>query len=93
MPRAVAAFEAAGVPVIAAPTDWQSDDANHILQASLMSNLAALDLAVHEYLGLLAQTFFMRRTALDAAPNCAVRHDDDNGHAEGGDRASGVRRP
>jgi uncharacterized SAM-binding protein YcdF (DUF218 family) len=55
MPRAKAAFAAAGVPVLAAPTDWRSDDARPMLLTSFIGNLEALDLAAHEYLGLLAQ--------------------------------------
>lgn len=70
MPRAVAAFEAVGVPVQPAPTDWRTDDARPILATSFIANLADLDIAVHEYLGLMAQSVAPRRRA-HAASVCS----------------------
>jgi uncharacterized SAM-binding protein YcdF (DUF218 family) len=69
MPRAMVAFQSAGVPVLAAPTDWQTDEAQPFLQTSLIGNLGALDLAAHEYLGLLALSVSAPRPA-GPAPAC-----------------------
>lgn len=67
MRRAVAAFEAVGVPVAPAPTDWRTDDARPVLLTGFVENLRALDLAAHEYLGLLAQSMSTRHPANSAA--------------------------
>jgi uncharacterized SAM-binding protein YcdF (DUF218 family) len=54
MPRAVAAFEAVGWPVVPWPVDYQTRGRVELLRWPLASdNLASLDLSAHEWLGLL----------------------------------------
>lgn len=53
MPRAIATFRKAGLSVIAAPTDWRISDAEGSQPFDAVANLAMLNLAVKEYLGLL----------------------------------------
>jgi uncharacterized SAM-binding protein YcdF (DUF218 family) len=54
MPRAVGAFRAEGIQVIAAPTDWQIDPYAPWQGLSAFERLRLLDLSTKEYLGLLA---------------------------------------
>jgi uncharacterized SAM-binding protein YcdF (DUF218 family) len=53
MPRAIGTFRKAGLSVIAAPTDWRVSDANGLEPFDAVANLATLNLAAKEYLGLL----------------------------------------
>ena len=55
MPRAIAAFRAAGFPVEAYPVDWRTRgpiDATDGRFASLGDGLRTTDTAVHEWIGL-----------------------------------------
>ena len=56
MPRAMAAFRAAGFPVEACPVDWRTRGPNDLVRpfASLSEGLRRTDTAVHEWIGLLA---------------------------------------
>ena len=56
MPRAIGAFRQAGFPVEAFPVDYQTDGWEDLwgLPGSLMGGIRGLDIAVHEWLGLLA---------------------------------------
>ena len=56
MPRAIGAFRQAGFPVEAYPVDYQTDGWEDLweLPGSLMGGIRGLDIAVHEWLGLLA---------------------------------------
>jgi uncharacterized SAM-binding protein YcdF (DUF218 family) len=56
MPRAIAAFRAAGFPVEACPVDWRTRGPIDAWApfASLTEGLARTDAAVHEWIGLLA---------------------------------------
>jgi hypothetical protein len=54
MPRAVGAFRAEGLAVIAAPTDWQIDPHAPWQSWSAAERLRLLDLSIKEYLGMLA---------------------------------------
>lgn len=72
MPRAVGAFRAEGLDVIAAPTDWQVDD-NAPWQAwSAAERLRLLDLSAKEYLGLLAYYLAGRSSELVPLPKTAA---------------------
>lgn len=68
MPRAMGAFRKAGVNAMGAPTDWLVDDASHFLSFSAAGNLDRFDLAVREYLGLLAYGVTGRTDALIPGP-------------------------
>jgi uncharacterized SAM-binding protein YcdF (DUF218 family) len=69
MPRAIGTFRAAGLNVVAAPTDWQADDRfGGILSANASERLQKLDLAAKEYLGLLAYWLMGRTPELFPAP-------------------------
>lgn len=70
MPRAIAAFRAAGFPVEAYPVDWRtrgSIDAARPFGA-LSDGLARTDAAVHEWIGLLAYRLSGKTTELFPAP-------------------------
>lgn len=67
MPRAAATFQAAGVSIAPAPTDWRADDARPILAASVGANLGALDLATREVLGAMAYWASGRSRAMFAS--------------------------
>jgi uncharacterized SAM-binding protein YcdF (DUF218 family) len=70
MPRAIAAFRAAGFPVEAYPVDWRTRgpiDATRPF-AALTGGLAMTDLAVHEWAGLLVYRLTGRTTELFPAP-------------------------
>jgi len=70
MPRAMAAFRAAGFPVEAYPVDWRTRGANDIVRpfASLSEGLRRTDTAVHEWLGLLAYRLTGKTAALFSGP-------------------------
>ena len=55
MPRAVAAFRAAGFPIEAYPVDWRTRGVNDAVTpfASLSEGLGQTDIAAHEWVGLL----------------------------------------
>ena len=53
MPRSIGVFRRAGMAVIAAPTDWHSDDDPPLVFFSVSDQLKSMDFAVHEYVGLL----------------------------------------
>jgi uncharacterized SAM-binding protein YcdF (DUF218 family) len=52
MSRSMGVFRHAGVPVIAAPTDWH-DDNTPLVFFSVSNQLYTLDQAAHEYAGLI----------------------------------------
>lgn len=54
MPRSMAAFRAACINVIAAPTDWRAPDHTAPLASSASQSLAMADIALKEALGLAA---------------------------------------
>jgi uncharacterized SAM-binding protein YcdF (DUF218 family) len=70
MPRAIAAFRAAGFPVEAYPVDWRTrgpiDETT--LFGSLSEGLARTDTAAHEWIGLLAYWLTGRTNVLFPAP-------------------------
>jgi uncharacterized SAM-binding protein YcdF (DUF218 family) len=70
MPRAIAAFRAAGFPVEAYPVDWRTrgpiDETT--LFGSLSEGLARTDTAVHEWVGLLAYRLSGKTDVLFPAP-------------------------
>jgi uncharacterized SAM-binding protein YcdF (DUF218 family) len=70
MPRAIAAFRHASFPVVAYPVDWQtsgrSDD--YWPSTSIVGGLGSLDLASHEWQGLLAYWLSGRTTELLPKP-------------------------
>jgi uncharacterized SAM-binding protein YcdF (DUF218 family) len=70
MPRAVAAFRAAGFPVEAYPVDWRTRGPIDALQpfGSLSEGLQRTDAAVHEWVGLLAYRLSGRTKELFPAP-------------------------
>jgi len=70
MPRAVAAFRAAGFPVEAYPVDWRTRGPIDALVpfGSLSDGLARTDAAVHEWIGLLAYRLSGRTKELFPAP-------------------------
>jgi len=70
MPRAIAAFRAAGFPVEAYPVDWRTRgpiDAT-VPFLSVTGGLSMTDLAVHEWVGLLVYRLTGRTTELFPAP-------------------------
>jgi len=70
MPRAVAAFRAAGFAVAACPVDWRtrgSHDATRF-SSSLSEGLARTDTAVHEWVGLVAYRLTGKTKELFPAP-------------------------
>jgi uncharacterized SAM-binding protein YcdF (DUF218 family) len=70
MPRAIAAFRAAGFPVEAYPVDWQTRgpiDATRLF-GSLSEGLGRTDIAVHEWLGLLSYRLAGKTKELFPAP-------------------------
>jgi uncharacterized SAM-binding protein YcdF (DUF218 family) len=69
MPRAVGAFRAEGLAVIAAPTDWQIDPHAPWQGWSASERLRLLDLSVKEYLGMLAYYLTGRSSELIPAPS------------------------
>lgn len=68
MPRAVACFRAVDWQVTAYPTDYRHTRAVTSLTFSLTDNLAAIDLAVHEWIGLLFYRASGRTRELFPAP-------------------------
>ena len=56
MPRAMAAFRAAGFPIEAYPVDWRTRGPMDAIApfASLAGGLQRTDAAVHEWIGLIA---------------------------------------
>jgi uncharacterized SAM-binding protein YcdF (DUF218 family) len=70
MPRAIAAFRAAGFPVEACPVDWRTRgpiDATRPFN-SLSEGLRRTDVAVHEWIGLLAYRLTGKSKELFPAP-------------------------
>ena len=70
MPRAIAAFRAAGFPVEAYPVDWHTrgkDDAVELF-ASFAGGLAMTDYAVHEWVGLAVYWLTGKTSELFPAP-------------------------
>jgi uncharacterized SAM-binding protein YcdF (DUF218 family) len=70
MPRAMAAFRAAGFPVQAYPVDWRTRGPIDVTQPfdSLAAGLQQTDTAVHEWVGLLAYRVAGKTTELFPAP-------------------------
>jgi uncharacterized SAM-binding protein YcdF (DUF218 family) len=70
MPRAIAAFRAAGFPVEAYPVDWRTRGSIDAVQpfASLTAGLVMTDAAVHEWVGLLAYRLTGRTAEVFPAP-------------------------
>jgi uncharacterized SAM-binding protein YcdF (DUF218 family) len=70
MPRSIAAFRAAGFPVEACPADWRTRGPNDARRpfTSFTEGLVMTDIAVHEWIGLLAYRFSGKTTELFPAP-------------------------
>jgi uncharacterized SAM-binding protein YcdF (DUF218 family) len=68
MPRAMGAFRAAGFDVVAAPADWRVGPSLWPQGWSASANLAKVDLATKEYIGLLAYRFAVRSAQLWPRP-------------------------
>jgi uncharacterized SAM-binding protein YcdF (DUF218 family) len=69
MPRSVGAFRQAGFPVEAYPVAWRTDVHYRFgLSLTIGSNLARLDLAANEWVGLLAYWLAGQSSALWPAP-------------------------
>lgn len=70
MPRAIGVFRAAGFPVEAYPVDWRTRGPADVTRPfySLASGLTVTDVAMHEWVGLLAYRLTGRTTALFPAP-------------------------
>jgi uncharacterized SAM-binding protein YcdF (DUF218 family) len=73
MPRSMGTFRKAGVRVIAAPTDWIVDDKAPFLTLNATDRLGKLDLAVKEYLGLLAYRVTGRTATLIPGPGMEAK--------------------
>jgi uncharacterized SAM-binding protein YcdF (DUF218 family) len=70
MPRAISAFRAAGFPIEAYPVDWRTRgpiDARHPF-FSFIGGLAMTDVAMHEWVGLIAYRLTGRTAELFPAP-------------------------
>lgn len=67
MPRAVACFRATGFPVVPYPVDFRTRDPSRQF-GSVASGLATLDLAAHEWIGLVAYRLKGRTRELFPAP-------------------------
>jgi uncharacterized SAM-binding protein YcdF (DUF218 family) len=70
MPRAIAAFRAAGFPVEAYPVDWRTRGRPDAAEpfGSLAEGLTMTDYAVHEWLGLVAHRLTGKTSELFPAP-------------------------
>jgi uncharacterized SAM-binding protein YcdF (DUF218 family) len=70
MPRAIAAFRAAGFPVEAYPVNWRTRGWRDAAQlfGSLAEGLTITDAAVHEWVGLAAYRLTGRSAELFPAP-------------------------
>lgn len=70
MPRAMAAFRAAGFPVEACPVDWRTRGPGDVMRpfSSLVSGLLQTDTAVHEWIGLVVYRLTGRTTELFPHP-------------------------
>jgi uncharacterized SAM-binding protein YcdF (DUF218 family) len=70
MPRAMAAFRAAGFPVEAYPVDWRTAGPIDLTRpfGSLAAGLARTDTAMHEWVGLLAYRLAGKTATLFPAP-------------------------
>lgn len=70
MPRAIAVFRAAGFPVEAYPVDWRTRGPNDALRpfTSCRDGLIVTDVAVHEWVGLLAYRLTGRTTEFFPKP-------------------------
>jgi uncharacterized SAM-binding protein YcdF (DUF218 family) len=70
MPRAIAAFRAAGFPVEAYPVDWRTRGPSAATQpfAALPDGLTLTDVAVHEWLGLVVYRLTGKTAELFPAP-------------------------
>ncbi len=70
MPRAIAAFRAADFPVEAYPVDWRTRGPGDEVRPffSYVSGLSQIDLAVHEWLGLVAYRLAGKTRELFPAP-------------------------
>jgi uncharacterized SAM-binding protein YcdF (DUF218 family) len=71
MPRAVGTFRKAGFPVEAYPVDWHIGDVGSLMPSigTLAGGLGAIDLAAHEYIGLLVYWATGRSSDLFPGPN------------------------
>jgi len=70
MPRSIAAFRAAGFPVEACPVDWRTRGPNDVRRpfTSFTEGLIMTDIAVHEWVGLLAYRLSGKTSELFPAP-------------------------
>jgi uncharacterized SAM-binding protein YcdF (DUF218 family) len=70
MPRAMAAFRAAGFPVEPYPVDWRTRGPIDVVRpfVSLGDGLRRTDTAVHEWIGLLAYRLSGKTAELFPAP-------------------------
>jgi len=75
MPRAVGCFREAGVTVIAWPVDWRADPrwVIPLLETRGAAGLARVDLAIREYIGLLAYRMTGRIKTLFPSPRAPSR--------------------
>ncbi len=81
MPRAVGAARAQGLHVLPAPTDWRIDRHAPMASFSATAQLANLDIAAKEFLGLAAYAATGRSSELFPAPEpapCARAPDQEN---------------
>ncbi len=69
MPRAVGAFRAEGLAVLAAPTDWRLKGAPAGWTRAASEGLSTLDMALHEYAGLVI--YWVRGQSRDLFPGVA----------------------
>jgi uncharacterized SAM-binding protein YcdF (DUF218 family) len=68
MPRAMGVFRKAGVPVIAAPTDWHDDDNAPWLLFRVADQFNKFDFTAHEYAGLIGYWLGGKTSALFPGP-------------------------
>jgi uncharacterized SAM-binding protein YcdF (DUF218 family) len=69
MPRAVACFRAVGYPVTPYPVDYRTRGVGSLrAQSSIAEGLRAVDLAAHEWLGLLGYRLLGRTSELFPSP-------------------------
>lgn len=69
MPRSVGALRARGVQVVPAPCDWRVDRSQTWMDFNASENLKRLDIAVKEYIGLVAYRLAGKNAALFPGPD------------------------
>lgn len=68
MPRAIGTFRQAGISAIAAPTDWRVQDQGPAFRLDAAANVAMMNLATKEYLGLFGYWITGRSSELMPGP-------------------------